>query len=127
MFELTKEEWIFLRSQIVMLEAGRGRGKHPKFIPFAFTEHGVTMLANVLKSKKARLMSITVVRAFIALKQFVVNYKELSDKLKQIETKYNTRFEDIEHAIEYLLNKDKVETQQRERQRIGFILSSNNS
>jgi hypothetical protein len=48
MFRLTADEWQFLRSQIVTLEIGQG--KFPKYLPYAFTEHGVTMLASVLKS-----------------------------------------------------------------------------
>lgn len=50
MFELTKDEWKFLTSQFVIFEAGQGKGKYPKFLPYVFNEHGVTMLANVLKS-----------------------------------------------------------------------------
>src|SRR5947207_12235334 len=48
MFRLTEHEWDFLRSQIVTLEAGRG--KYPKYFPFAFTEQGVAMLSSVLNS-----------------------------------------------------------------------------
>ena len=48
MFELTQNEWKLLTSQIVIFEKGLGKGKYPKYLPFAFTEHGVTMLANVL-------------------------------------------------------------------------------
>jgi hypothetical protein len=51
MFRLTSDEWKSLRSQIVTLETGRGQ--HPKYFPYAFTEHGVTMGASVLKSEKA--------------------------------------------------------------------------
>ncbi|PIY02551.1 MAG: DNA-binding protein, partial [Bacteroidetes bacterium CG_4_10_14_3_um_filter_31_20] len=47
MFQLTRDEWKLLTSQIVMFEKGQGKGKYPKFLPFAFTEHGVTMLTNV--------------------------------------------------------------------------------
>jgi len=52
MFELTRDEWKFLTSQFMIFEKGQGKGKYPKYLPFAFTEHGVTMLANVLKPKK---------------------------------------------------------------------------
>ena len=77
MYQLTENEWEQMSSQIVMTSPN----KRPKSaLPFAFTEHGVTMLANVLKSKKARLTSIAIVRAFIALKQFISNYHELSEK-----------------------------------------------
>jgi hypothetical protein len=106
-----------MSSQIVMTSPN----KRPKSaLPFAFTEHGVTMLANVLKSKKARLTSIAIVRAFIALKQFISNYHELSEKMKDLESKYNTQFKDVYEAINYLLQKDHIEINQKERKRIGF-------
>ncbi len=102
MFQLTESEWGRMSSQIVMTSPN----KRPKSaLPFAFTEHGVTMLANVLKSKKARLTSIAIVRAFIALKQFISSYHELSEKLKDLESKYNTQFKDVYEAINYLLQK----------------------
>ena len=117
MYQLTENEWEQMSSQIVMTSPN----KRPKSaLPFAFTEHGVTMLANVLKSKKARLTSIAIVRAFIALKQFISNYHELSEKLKDLESKYNMQFKDVYEAIKYLLQKDKIEINQKERKRIGF-------
>ena len=95
--------------------------KRPKTaLPLTFTEHGITMLANVLKSKKARQTSISIVRAFIALQQFALNYKELSEKIKELENKYNKQFKDVYEAINYLLQKDKQETEQQERKRIGY-------
>ena len=70
--------------------------KRPKSsLPLAFTEHGVTMLANVLKSRKARQTSIAIVRAFIGLKQFILGYKELGEKLQEIEKKYDKKFNDV--------------------------------
>ena len=117
MFQLSKKEWEIMLSQNVMTYPT----KRPKSaLPLAFTEHGVAMLANVLKSKKARQTSIAIVRAFIALKQFALNYKELADKLKELESKYNQQFKDVYEAITYLLQKDKLETEQSQRKRIGF-------
>jgi phage regulator Rha-like protein len=117
MFQLTQKEWQTMSSQIVMTSPS----KRPKTaLPFAFTEHGVTMLANVLKSKKARQTSIAIVRAFITLKQFVLNYSELAGKLKDLESKYNKQFKDVHEAINYLLQKDEQETTQKERKKIGY-------
>jgi hypothetical protein len=117
MFQLTRKEWGIMSSQIVMTYPV----KRPKTaLPLAFTEHGVTMLSNVLKSKKARQTSIAIVRAFIALKQFALNYTELSEKLKEFESKYNKQFKDVYEAINYLLQKDKEEAEPKERKRIGF-------
>ena len=117
MFQLTKEEWETMSSQIVMTSSY----KRPKTsLPLVFTEHGVTMLANVLKSKKARITSIAIVRAFILLKQFILNYKDLAEKLKELESSYNIQFKDIYKAINYLLKKDKIQVDQRDRKRIGY-------
>ena len=117
MYQLTENEWEQMSSQIVMTSLK----KRPKSsLPFAFTEHGVTMLANVLKSKKARLTSIAIVRAFITLKKFISNYNEISETLKELENKYNQQFKDVYEAINYLLNKEKQEVAQKERKRIGY-------
>jgi len=118
MFRLTQEEWNMMRSQIAT--AYNQRKRNIGITPFAFTEHGVTMLASVLKSKKAIQMNIVIVEAFIALKEFALNYHELSYKLRQLEEKYDQQFTDITEAISYLLQKDKVEVEQRQRRRIGF-------
>lgn len=117
MFQLTKKEWETMSSQFVMTYPV----KRPKTaLPLAFTEHGVTMLANVLKSKKARQTSIAIVRAFISLKQFALNYKELAEKLKELESTYNKQFKDVYEAINYLLEKDKKQIGQNERKKIGY-------
>lgn len=117
MFQITKKEWKTMLSQIVMTYPI----KRPKTaLPLAFTEHGVTMLANVLKSKKARLTGVAIVRAFIALKQFALNYKGLAEKLKELENTYNKQFKDVYEAINYLLDKDKKQVGQSERKKIGY-------
>jgi len=117
MFRLTSEEWANMSSQNVMTYPR----KRPKSsIPFAFTEHGVAMLANVLKSTKARQTSISIIRAFIALKSIALNYQELSDKIRLLEDKYNKQFKDVYEAINFLLQKDKQITEQQQRKRIGY-------
>src|ERR1035437_5276249 len=117
MFQLTKTEWETMSSQNVMTYPS----KRPKSaMPLAFTEHGLTMLANVLKSKKARQTSVAILRAFIALKQFALSHKDLTEQLKEMENRYNKQFKDVYEAINYLLQKDKQETEQKERKRVGF-------
>ena len=81
MFELTSDEYKSLRYQFGTLK----RGGHSKYPPFAFTEHGVVMLATVLNSEKAIDMSISIVRAFIAIKQIAFQYKELAEQLSRLE------------------------------------------
>ena len=80
MFELTREEYETLRSQFATLDGG-GRGKYSKYNPFAFTEHGVAMLSGVLHSDKAIEMNITIIRAFIALKEVVLAHNEVGEQL----------------------------------------------
>ena len=117
LFQLNATEWKIMSSQIVMTYPI----KRPKTaLPLAFTEHGVAMLANVLKSKKARQTSVSIVRAFIALKQFALSHKELTAKLSELESKYNKQFKDVYEAINFLLKKDKEDTDHRQRKRIGF-------
>ena len=117
MFQITVSEWENMSSQFVMTSPN----KRPKTaLPFVFTEHGVTMLANVLKSKKARQTSVAIVRAFISLKQFALTNVELNNKLKELENTYNKQFKDVYEAINYLLQKDKVEVEQKERKQIGY-------
>lgn len=118
MFRLTMGEWDSMRSQIATASNQSKRNTH--ITPFAFTEHGVTMLASVLRSKKAVETNILIVDAFIALKEFALNYVELSTKLKEIETAYSQQFKDVYDAINYLLQKDQLTTKQASRKRIGF-------
>lgn len=118
MFELTKEEYHLLRSQFATLESGKG--KHSKYLPYAFTEQGVAMLSGILNSDKAIDVNIAIMRAFIALKQFALTNTELNHKLKELEDSCSQQFKDIYEAIDYLLQKDKQEISQKERKRIGY-------
>ena len=118
MFRLNQNEWIIMRSQIVTASVQSKR--NIKVTPYAFTEHGVTMLASVLRSEKAIKMNIAIVEAFISLKEFALNYKDLADKLKELESKHNKHFKDVYEALNYLLQKDNLDTDQKNRKRIGF-------
>lgn len=82
MFELTREEYNSLRSQIVTLETGRG--KHSKYLPSVFTEQGVAMLSSVLKSKRAVEVNIAIMRAFVQTRQISFKYEELAAKLEDV-------------------------------------------
>ncbi len=118
LFELTKNEYQVLRSQIVTLEPGKGR--YSKYLPFAFTEQGVAMLASILNSQKAIEVNISIVRAFVFIRQYVMSHKDLTDKLRKLEARYNRKFKDISAAINFLLQKDQLETNQKKRRQIGF-------
>ena len=118
MFELTRDEYLSLRSQFVTLE--KGRGKYSKYLPLTFTEQGVAMLSSILKSAKAVEVNISIMRAFVFIRQYALSHKDLTGKLKKMERKYNRKFNDVYEAINYLLQKDKQETEQQKRKRIGF-------
>ena len=115
MFELSKKEFDSLRTQIATSKRGGTR-----YMPFAFTEQGVAMLASVLNSPKAIEINIQIVRAFVFLRQYSLSHKDLAKKLKELEKKYDRQFKDVYEAINYLLQKDKQEIELRERKRIGF-------
>jgi hypothetical protein len=123
MFELTRDEYTFLRTQIASLEKGKGR--YSKFSPFAFTEQGVAMLSGILNSDKAINMNIAIMRAFVFIRQYALSHKDLTEKLKELETRYNKQFSDVYEAINYLLQKDKQAIEQKERKRIGFKTENN--
>lgn len=110
MFELSKEEFETLRSQFVTSKRGGIR-----YMPFAFTEQGVAMLSSVLNSEKAIAINIAIMRTFVTLRQFALNYKELSQKITEIEK----QFPDIYKILNYLMDEKELENQ-KERNTIGF-------
>lgn len=117
MFHLSKKEWQELITNCDNLPEG---AKFSPATPFAFTEQGVSMLSSVLRSKKAIQVNIAIMRAFVFIRQYALSHKDLTDKLKELETKYNKQFKDVYETINYLLQKDKQETEQKKRKRIGF-------
>lgn len=87
MFQLTKEEAEELRSQFVFTESGRGGRRSP---PYVFTEHGVAMLSSILNSERAIEVNITIVRAFIRLRQLLESNEELNRKFVAVIRKLST-------------------------------------
>jgi hypothetical protein len=90
MFQLTKEEAQNLTSQFAISSlrsqnAILKRGQHRKYLPHAFTEHGVAMLSSVLKSKRAILMNIFIIRAFIQLRKMLIQHESLSRRVQKTE------------------------------------------
>lgn len=113
MFRLTIDEWENMRSHFVTASLNK---RNVSAIPYAFTEQGLAMLSGILNSDKAIEVNIAIMRAFVMIRQYSLTYKELTDKLKEIEG----RFTDVYQAINYLLNKDKLQIDQKQRKRIGF-------
>ena len=102
MLQLTLEEGravLASRSQIATLK----RGKNIKYAPYAFTEHGAVMAANVLNSPVAVRASIQVVRAFVRLREILSTHKDLARKLEEMEKKYDRQFKVVFEAIRELM------------------------
>ncbi len=113
MFQLTSEEFKALRSQFVTLETGRG--KYPKYPPYAFTEQGVAMLSSVLRSKRAVQVNIAIMRTFVKLRRILATHKELARKLEELEKEYDAQFRIVFDAIRELMKPPK-----QPRRQIGF-------
>lgn len=96
MFQLSKEEFDGLTSQIAISNRGRG-GR--RTLPYAFTEHGAVMAANILNSERAVQMSIFVVRAFIKMRQTLATNAALTEKLAELERRLASRLDVHEEAI----------------------------
>ena len=92
MFQLTKAEW---QKVITNCDNLAENLKFSPATPFAFTEQGVAMLSSVLKSKKALQVNISIMRAFVFIRQYALSHKDLTEKLKALETKYNKKFKDV--------------------------------
>ncbi len=117
MFELRKEEYDSLRSQFVTL---KNRGQHSKYLPFAFTEQGVTMLSSVLRSPKAIAANIAIMRTFVFIRQYALSHEELTLQLEELEKRFNRQFSDVYEALRYL-NADKDQKEEwSSRKKIGF-------
>lgn len=90
MFELSEGEYNILkdrlRSQIVILEID-GRGKYPKYPPFAFTEMGVAMLSSVLRSETAIRVNRAIMRAFVAMRNYITTTTQITAELSEIRAK----------------------------------------
>ena len=77
--------------------------KYSPQLPYAFTEQGVAMISSVLKSKRARLVNIQIMRAFVRLRQLLNTHKELARKLEALEKKYDAQFRSVFDAIRALM------------------------
>lgn len=101
MFQLTREEYNeLLRCQIGTLK----RGQHSKYLPYAFTEHGILMLSSVLNSKKAIQVNIQIMRTFTKLREMLTTHKDLQKKIVAMEGKYDKQFKVVFDLKNKLLN-----------------------
>jgi hypothetical protein len=101
MFRLTAGEAARLRSQTVTLKPGRGR--HRKYLPYAFSEQGVAMLSSVLRSRRAVRVNIEIMRTFVRLRRMLASHAELARKLAELEKRYDAQFKVVFDAIRELM------------------------
>ena len=116
MFKLTAAEAACLTSQIAMSNSGRGGRRS---LPYAFTEQGVAVLSSILKSDRAVLVNIAIMRAFVKVRQIMATHKDLAHKIQALERKYAKHDEEIQvvfTAIKKLLEPPPVPSKRR----IGF-------
>jgi hypothetical protein len=99
MFQLSQEEFDNLKSRIVISSWGGVR----RATPYAFTEQGVAMLSSVLRSKRAVLVNVEIMRAFVRLRQMLVAHVELARKLAALEKNYDAQFKVVFDAIRELM------------------------
>ena len=118
MFVLTKEEANLLLSigvsqNVIPLDYNFGVA-----MPMAFTEQGVAMLSSVLRSKVAIEVNISIMRAFVLMRQMVIGYEELLKRIEELEVSTDAQFNELYQALTQLLSQSK---QQKERRPVGFV------
>lgn len=116
MFELTKTEWIEL---VAICDQLPENLKHSTVTPFAFTQEGVAMLSGVLRSPTAIEVNISIMRAFVALRQYILGYSELNQKLETFMIETNIQFNEIYQALTELASQKEEEN--KPRKRVGFV------
>lgn len=95
----------------------QGRGKHAKYVPYAFTEQGVAMLSSVLKSKQAVQVNVEIMRAFVRLRDLIGHNRDLAKRLDDLESRYDQQFKVVFDAIRELMTPPAPAPKRR----IGFV------
>lgn len=127
-FKLTAQEVSYLKSQIAtssrvslnrsQIATGSQKHRDPRFLPFAFTEHGAIMAANVLNSRQAVKMSVFVVRAFVRLREALALHKDLALKLEALERKVGTHDAQIQELLGAL--RKLIQGPEKPKRKIGY-------
>lgn len=118
MFVLTKEEANLLLSIGVSQNVIPPDYNFGVAMPMAFTEQGVAMLSSVLRSKIAIEVNISIMRAFVLMRQMVIGYEELLRRIEELEVSIDAQFNELYQALTQLLSQSK---QQKERRPVGFV------
>ena len=138
MFQLTRQEWANLKSQIVISSSQNINNqsninmssqivmtsKRPSSaIPYAFTEQGVAMLSGVLNSDKAIQMNVAIMRAFVEVRKILLQQSDIKEQLKELKERvggHDVQLSQIYDALENLLDEKVAQKKWDERERIGF-------
>ncbi len=118
MFVLTQEEANLLLSIGVSQNVIPPAYNFGVAMPMAFTEQGVAMLSSVLRSKVAIEVNISIIRAFVLMRQMAIGYEELSRRIEELEVSTDAQFNELYQALTQLLSQSK---QQKERRPVGFV------
>lgn len=118
MFVLTQEEANLLLSIGVSQNVIPPAYNFGVAMPMAFTEQGVAMLSSVLRSKVAIEVNISIMRAFILMRQMAIGYEELSRRIEELEVSTDAQFNELYQVLTQLLSQSK---QQKERRPVGFV------
>jgi hypothetical protein len=120
MFQLTKDEADVLRFQIGMTKS-TGRGGR-RYLPYVFTQEGVAMLSSVLRSPSAVQVNISIMRAFVRLREVLATHKDLARKLDELEKKYDAKFKknDTQFKAIFEIIRKMLKPQIKTHRRIGF-------
>jgi hypothetical protein len=110
-FQLSDQEFALLKSQFVISSWGGLRRANP----YAFTEQGVAMLSSVLRSPQAVMVNVSIMRAFVKLREMALSHRDLARKIESLEKKYDSQFKVVFDAIRQLMAPET-----KSRKRIGF-------
>lgn len=120
MFQLSAEETINWKSQFVISNPSAKMGLRTP--PYAFTEQGVAMLSSVLNSSRAIDVNISIMRAFVKLREMIATHRDLVRRLDDLEKKYDAQFRGIFDAIRELMSPPQLpEPPEKPRPPIGFL------
>jgi phage regulator Rha-like protein len=134
MFELTNDEFEnwrtqfessnthSLRTQFASLKNTSQRGKHAKYLPYAFTEQGIAMLSSVLNAPRAIEVNIAIMRTFVKMRKLMLQNVELSERMRELEASVIDRFNEQDEKFDILFDAIRSLTEQPQvpRRPIGF-------
>ncbi len=104
MFQLTPEEFKMLQLDLDDMDSEEPKtGRHSKYLPFVFSELGVGMLSSVLRSATAIEINISIMRAFVLMRQLALGLSELHDRVERIEQEMGMKFQDVFQILQHLL------------------------